>query len=155
VARHQGRRRRPPPRAGAGRRRSALVPFLAVMAVGAVIVIVVAVSLDGGGGDRAPSDPGDIAQGEALYLRHCAACHGSDLAGTAQGPPFLDVIYAPNHHADEAFQRAVAFGVVQHHWDFGPMPPIPGLSRDEVASIVAFIRAQQQAAGIFRDPSHP
>lgn len=117
-------------------------------------IIAVAVSL---AGDTPPPGvgSGDVMAGEALYVANCAVCHGADLRGTAQGPPFLDVIYAPNHHADEGFQRAVAFGVVPHHWNFGAMPPIPELSRAEVASIIAFVRSEQQAAGILRDPSHP
>lgn len=31
-----------------------------------------------------PGDPLELAEGEALYLRHCAACHGRD--GTGGGP---------------------------------------------------------------------
>lgn len=101
------------------------------------------------------TDPATIAAGEVLYLDNCAVCHGTDLMGTTTGPPFLNVIYAPNHHSDEAFQQAVAAGVIPHHWNFGAMAPLPHLSRDEVAKIVAFVRAEQQAAGITRDPSHP
>jgi mono/diheme cytochrome c family protein len=100
-------------------------------------------------------DSGVIADGKQLFLTNCAACHGVDLMGTETGPPFLHVYYAPNHHSDEAFQQAVAFGVIPHHWDFGPMDPVPGLTREDVAKIVAFVRSEQQAAGITRDPSHP
>ena len=126
--------------------------------VGLAVVLggIVAVALSFAGDDPGPSGgSGDIAAGEALYMANCAACHGADLEGTVQGPPFLDVIYAPNHHSDEAFQRAVAAGVVPHHWNFGSMPPIPTLSRGEVTSIVAFVRSHQEAAGIVRDPTHP
>ena len=80
--------------------------------------------------------------------------HGVDLRGTGTGPPFLDVIYAPNHHGDESFQRAVAGGVQPHHWGFGPMAAVPGLTRDDVAQIIDFVRSEQEAAGIFTDPSH-
>lgn len=31
-----------------------------------------------------PDDPLELAEGKALYLRHCAACHGRD--GTGGGP---------------------------------------------------------------------
>jgi mono/diheme cytochrome c family protein len=126
--------------------------LLAVAAVAGIVVVAIA-------GTRPdpfePADPGLVAEGAVLYTANCAVCHGPDLRGTDQGPPFLDVIYAPNHHGDEAFQRAVAAGVAPHHWRFGPMPPIPTLDRDEVAAIVAFIRAEQQSAGIIRDPTHP
>lgn len=126
--------------------------LLGVAAIIGLIVLVV-VMFDEPAGPGGGS--GDAAVGATLYLRNCAVCHGTDLLGTVQGPPLLHQIYAPNHHSDEAFQRAVAFGVQPHHWDFGPMVPIPGLSRDEVAHIVAFVRQEQEAAGIFRDPSHP
>ena len=95
-----------------------------------------------------------VADGGAILAANCAVCHGADLGGTATGPPFLDVIYAPNHHADEAFQRAAAFGVQPHHWNFGPMAPVAGLTREDVALIVAFVRSEQEAVGIFQDPSH-
>lgn len=127
------------------------MPLAVVAVVGLVAVAVVGTRPE----PLAPADPALVAQGAALYAANCAMCHGPDLGGTDHGPPFLDVIYAPNHHADESFQRAVAFGVVPHHWQFGPMPPIPGLDRDEVAAVVAFVRAEQQRAGIVRDPSHP
>ena len=98
-------------------------------------------------------DPAIVAEGATLFAANCAVCHGADLLGTAAGPPFLHVFYAPNHHSDEAFQRAVAFGVIAHHWDFGDMAPLAHLSRAKVAEIVAFVRTEQQAAGIL-DRSH-
>ncbi|MEX2322163.1 MAG: cytochrome c [Acidimicrobiia bacterium] len=148
------RRRRPPPPSDGGPRRFpswVIWVGLAVVVGGIVAVAVTLAGEEPGSG----ASQGDVAVGEVLFLQNCAACHGADLLGTVQGPPFLDVIYAPNHHSDEAFQRAIAFGVIPHHWNFGPMPAIPGLPRDEVASIIAFVRLQQQAAGIVRDPSHP
>jgi hypothetical protein len=79
---------------------------------------------------------------------------GVAVSGTDTGPPFLNAIYAPNHHADEAFQRAVVGGVQPHHWNFGPMVPVDGLDRSDVALIIEFVRSQQETAGILRDPSH-
>ena len=120
--------------------------------------MVVVVIISGGSTDLGQAQPVDgalVAAGETLYAANCATCHGPDLLGTDSGPPFLDPIYAPNHHGDEAFQQAAALGVVPHHWNFGQMPPVPGLTRDDVAKIVAFVRSEQQAADIIRDPSHP
>ena len=79
----------------------------------------------------------------------CARCHGENAAGQ-QGvaPPLIHKIYEPSHHADESFQRAVATGVRSHHWSFGDMPPVEGLTRGDVAMVVAYIREIQRANGI-------
>ena len=93
-------------------------------------------------------------QGKGLYEETCGVCHGLDLKGTDAGPPFLSPIYAPNHHPDESFYAAVEQGVQPHHWDFGPMPPQPAMKREQVEAIIAYVRSQQEAAGITEDPSH-
>jgi mono/diheme cytochrome c family protein len=135
------------------RRKRPWIPWVGGIAAAALIVFIAMTAQP----ESAPiaADPAVIAEGKQLFLTNCAACHGVDLMGTETGPPFLHVYYAPNHHSDEAFQQAVAFGVVPHHWNFGPMDPVPGLTREDVAKIAAFVRSEQQAAGITRDPSHP
>jgi len=90
----------------------------------------------------------NAARGKALYDEKCASCHGADLKGTDQGPPFLHRIYEPSHHGDAAFQLAVRNGVRAHHWKFGDMKPVPGSSADDVAHIVAYVRSLQRRAGI-------
>lgn len=90
----------------------------------------------------------DAVAGEALYADNCASCHGADLRGTDQGPPHLDPVYEPGHHGDEAFRLAVRRGAPQHHWDFGPMPPVEGLSEQDVEDIIAYVRQRQRAVGI-------
>lgn len=96
----------------------------------------------------------DLERGQMLYETSCATCHGNDVRGTDQGPPLLDATYAPNHHPDEAFFAAVANGVQPHHWNFGPMPPLEGLTGDEVGAIIAYVRAAQEQDGITVDPRH-
>jgi mono/diheme cytochrome c family protein len=86
--------------------------------------------------------------GKSLFARSCAQCHGADLRGTKQGPPLMHRIYEPSHHGDVAFQIAVKYGSRQHHWNFGDMKPVPGLTPDEVAHITAYVRAEQRKAGI-------
>lgn len=86
--------------------------------------------------------------GKVLYEQNCASCHGVDLKGSDQGPPFLHRVYEPSHHADLAFQLAVKNGVRAHHWRFGDMKPVPGLTPDDVAHIIAYVRAEQRKAGI-------
>lgn len=133
--------------------------WLGFIAPAVVLAGIIAIG-DNLAGSSVPSaepgghDPVVVATGEQLYQTKCSVCHGADLRGTNAGPPFLDVIYAPNHHADEAFQIAVVRGVTPHHWSFGAMPPIVGLSREDVAAIIAFVRTEQEEDGIFIDPSH-
>ncbi len=93
--------------------------------------------------------PPALSKGEALFNSRCAACHGIGAKGTPVGPPFLDKIYEPNHHADSAFYRAPEMGVRAHHWKFGDMPKIPDVTRDDLAQIIAYIRWLQKQAGIF------
>jgi len=88
------------------------------------------------------------AAGKTLYEKNCASCHGVDLKGSDKGPPFLNRIYEPSHHGDAAFQMAARNGARAHHWQFGDMAPVPGVSADDVAHITAYVRAQQRRAGI-------
>lgn len=112
----------------------------------AVLAAVVA-ACGGAGQEQSGGVSGAVAEGELLYQQTCAACHGADLNGTDSGPPFLDPIYAPDHHPDQAFLVAAEFGVRPHHWDFGPMPKQP-VSEDEVRRIIAYIRSVQRREGI-------
>ncbi len=86
--------------------------------------------------------------GQRAYDANCAKCHGAFGLGTDKGPPFLNPIYNPGHHADEAFVRAVRNGVRQHHWRFGDMPAQPAVSEEELTRIVRYVREVQQANGI-------
>ena len=63
-------------------------------------------------------------------------------------PPLVHKIYEPSHHGDESFQRAVAIGVRAHHWKFGTMPAIEGLTRADVKVITAYVRELQRHNGI-------
>lgn len=87
--------------------------------------------------------------GKTAFEAACASCHGVNAVGQLEvAPPLVHVIYEPSHHGDEAFQRAVANGVRGHHWPFGNMPPVEGLTRGDVQMIVAYIRELQRANGI-------
>jgi len=88
------------------------------------------------------------AQGKRLFDKSCASCHGIDLKGSDKGPPFLHPVYVPSHHGDASFQAAVHHGSRAHHWKFGDMPPVQGLSADDVVHITAYVRQQQRLAGI-------
>ncbi len=88
------------------------------------------------------------ARGEIVFQGTCAACHGTDLSGTENGPPLVYPNYRPASHADFAIYAAIKNGVVPHHWRFGAMPPQPGIADDEIELLTAYIREMQQANGI-------
>lgn len=103
------------------------------------------------GGALAPA-PGffpNTAKGEQLFKKHCAECHGETLRGTDKGPPMIHPVYKPDHHSDVAFQLAVRNGSRQHHWKFGDMQPVPGLTVDDVGHITTYVRREQRKAGLF------
>ena len=87
--------------------------------------------------------------GEELFNANCSVCHGVGATGTTQGPPLIDRIYQPGHHPDFSIRNAVRQGVKQHHWVFGDMAPVAGVSSDDVEKIICYIREKQRADGIF------
>src|SRR5215510_86256 len=92
--------------------------------------------------------PPELQAGEAKFNANCSACHGPQGKGTNQGPPLVHKIYEPNHHGDAAFQMAAARGVRAHHWNFGDMPQIAGVTPEDVKEITGYIRWLQRQAGI-------
>jgi len=96
-----------------------------------------------------PELSAEAQQGYALFRNACATCHGTKADGTDNGPALIIRTYHPGRHADIAFYRAVKLGVRQHHFHFGGMPPIDGISEAEIANIVMFIRETQKANGVF------
>lgn len=122
----------------------------AVLVGGSLVALTTACGASSASAPSADATP-DLARGAELFSNNCARCHGIDANGTNQGPSFLNAIYEPGHHGDESFQRAAALGVQPHHWDFGPMPPVGaenGLTREDVAHIIAHVRQLQRDAGI-------
>ena len=96
-----------------------------------------------------PQISGNAAVGQNIFESICAACHGAQGVGNSEaGPPLIHKIYEPSHHGDDSFQRAVANGVRAHHWRFGDMPPVEGLTPGDVAMVIDYIRTIQRANGI-------
>ncbi len=140
-------------------RRPSVVIYAGAAALLALLAAIVACT--GGGNEppapaatptattAAPAQPTAVSVGgRALFIQTCSVCHGIDLQGTDQGPPFLNRIYGPGHHSDASFRLAVQRGVISHHWRFGNMPKIEGLTDEQVEEIIKFVRAQQALAGI-------
>ncbi|MDE0602316.1 MAG: cytochrome c [bacterium] len=92
-------------------------------------------------------------RGADLFEANCSECHSADAGGTSEGPPLVHIYYEPGHHADFSFHIAVRQGTPQHHWEFGDMDPVPGLSDGEVNEIICYVRELQYANDIFTDPA--
>ncbi len=137
----------------------------------ALAAVLVAVFLAGCSGDEADEysaadtsagqtvsvsvpDLSDVArQGGELFTANCSECHGPTAGGSSQGPPLVHEIYEPGHHADFSFVRAVETGSPQHHWNFGDMEPVPGLSPEDLNKVICYVRELQYANGIFTAPA--
>ena len=96
-----------------------------------------------------PQLTADLGVGKTNYEARCAQCHGKTARGSDRGPTFISRIYHPGHHGDAAFLIAPRQGVRAHHWRFGDMPPVPGVSDAELQSILRYVRAVQRANGVF------
>ena len=88
-----------------------------------------------------------VPDGAAVYQQYCAECHGADLRGTDKGPSQLSIIYEPNHHGDHAYRLAIREGTREHHWWFGDMPPVEGITDLEVEKVISYIRSEQERLG--------
>lgn len=128
-----------------------LTPFTNRWLIATTAGLVVLVSACSGGTTSVPDGAviadGSPSAGAAVYASKCASCHGGDLGGTSQGPSHLSIVYEPSHHPDGAFATAVRNGAQQHHWEFGPMPPVGGMSDEDIADVIAFVRSEQERQG--------
>lgn len=87
--------------------------------------------------------------GKRVFEAKCAECHGANAAGqNGVAPPLVHKIYEPSHHSDMAFIVAARNGVRAHHWSFGNMPRIEGITDGEVKFVIAYIRELQRENGI-------
>lgn len=87
--------------------------------------------------------------GARAYDAACSVCHGTNAQGQdGVAPPLVHKIYEPGHHGDMAFILAAQNGVRAHHWKFGNMAAVEGVTKADVINIVAYIRALQRANGI-------
>jgi cytochrome c len=87
--------------------------------------------------------------GKRAFDAKCARCHGANAAGqNGVAPPLVHQIYEPGHHSDAAFVYAARNGVQSHHWDFGNMAPVDGLTDADVKYIARYVRELQRENGI-------
>ena len=98
--------------------------------------------------DQVNKSTPSLIDGQKLFAKNCARCHGRGGKGSDKGPPLIHKIYEPSHHSDESFYRAVNKGVQTHHWEFGNMPPIKEVTKPDMMAIIQYIRHQQRKVGI-------
>lgn len=97
-----------------------------------------------------PELTGEAVLGAQAFAGFCAECHGENAGGIdGKGPPLIHKIYEPGHHGDAAFIRAAGQGVRSHHWPFGDMPPVAGITDADIRAIIAYVRAMQKANDVF------
>ncbi|MHC0054071.1 c-type cytochrome [Actibacterium sp. D379-3] len=134
-----------------------------ILSVGALAVVAGGVALFGLMPQQAPASAKDALvsvavpdlsptaqMGQAVFNAKCAACHGDNAAGRdGMGPPLIHKIYEPGHHGDGSFVRAARQGVKSHHWRFGNMPPVKGVTDAEIGAVITYVREVQQANGIY------
>ena len=91
--------------------------------------------------------PGERAAGEALYLSHCATCHGVEGGGDGFNARFMPV--APVAHADSAAMSlrpddTLYDGIHAGGWILGKSHRMPAfgksLDNGQIRSLVAYIR---------------
>lgn len=88
--------------------------------------------------------------GQRVFEAKCVACHGENAAGqNGVAPPLVHKIYEPGHHSDMAFVLAAKNGVRAHHWPFGNMPPVEGVTDADVKYVARYVRELQKENGIF------
>ena len=92
--------------------------------------------------------PPEHTDGEAQFNQLCSDCHGQGAMGTDKGPPLVHRLYVPSHHGNAAFVNAIMNGVQAHHWQFGDMPPVAGVSGEQVRAITLYVRWIQEQNGI-------
>lgn len=116
-------------------------------ASGALVIALVGAACSGA--VAVPDVPGDAAAGAVVYERHCAGCHGVGGIGVqGAGPSLLDERYGPSLLDDRAAVRAIVEGAPEEAWNLGPMPRTRGLSEQDLADLLAYLRSVQEAAGI-------
>lgn len=114
----------------------------------ALALIAIAVVIVACGGSTGSLGDGDAARGEELFTRNCVACHGAGAMGTANGPPLVHEMYREEIFADDRIADATRNGAQQRNWSYGRMPGIGGLSDQDVADLIAYVREVQDDAGL-------
>ncbi len=125
---------------------------------GVMTALLLAMPLAGCGGEVGASSgrwsgfnpgttPADLHRGEVVFNTYCLSCHGLHGAGVAgAGPALVDALFEPARISDEAFLSAMDRGASQRNFNFGAMPPVQRLSREDASQVVSYVRWLQGRA---------
>ena len=139
--------------AAATRNRIGLI--LLAGAFASLLIAIVAAQWTGRKPLADPEDSRQVAQGKAVYERHCAACHGArlegqpnwqkrNLNGRMPAPPHDETGHTW-HHPDEVLFAITKHGLVPPYAPAGypsDMPAFAGtLSDAEIRAVLAYIKS--------------
>ncbi len=106
------------------------------LAAGLVLIVVTAPSL-------ALAGKGDPKAGKAVYDKKCAACHGKDGAGKTAIAKMLKVEL--RHLGSKEVQAKTDDELRKESVEgFGKMKPVKGMSDEDVANLVAYLRTLKE-----------
>ena len=111
-------------------------------------LFLLSASLPATSGETGFKVPFQYGLGKNQFETNCSGCHGPWGKGTAIGPPLMHRFYIPSHHTDTAFYQAALKGAKAHHWKFGDMPAVAGMTRKKMRKIIPYVRWLQQQNGI-------
>ncbi len=90
-----------------------------------------------------PRDEGKAARGAALYTRHCASCHGTELRG--DGPSAVGLMPAPTSLTDRWYTRERLLEALWHGVPGTAMPAWRDLPLEDVNLLIAHVQAPTDA----------
>lgn len=98
---------------------------------------------------KAPESPSPTAQGSALFVSNCAACHGSDGRGGERAPDIATVSEIqdlPNSDLEEIIRNGISGA---------GMPAFNSLSPEDIKGVVAYLRILQGMGSVSKLPGNP
>ncbi len=82
--------------------------------------------------------------GKRVFEGHCADCHGYQALGSPRGPSLQDRVYWRDLLDKRTFHSAITDGVRAYRWTYGDMPPVEGLSFNQIETVARYIHELQQ-----------
>lgn len=86
------------------------------------------------------AEQGSVEAGKRVFMNQCSVCHGADASGKTPVAQSLNVAIpdyrsqAVHSLTDEDIRKVIKEGK-------GTMPPVPGLSAEDIANVIAFVRS--------------